>query len=95
MLHGEGRSAVTAPRGRLHLTGEQRQLIRRDLTPEGSAIRTEVQLGERVPADISLLAMPTTVVSDIPILRPYSYFMTDEDIVLVEPDTREIIEIIR
>ena len=95
VLHGEGRSAVTAPRGRLHLTGEQRQLIRRDLTPEGSAIRTEVQLGERVPADISLLAMPTTVVSDIPILRPYSYFMTDEDIVLVEPDTREIIEIIR
>jgi hypothetical protein len=95
VLHGEGRSAVNAPRGRLHITEEQRQLIRRDLTPEGSAIHTEVQLGERVPEDISLLTMPAAVVSDIPILSPYSYFMTDEDIVLVEPDTREIIEIIR
>lgn len=95
MLHGEGRAAVNAPRGRSHLTGEQLQLIRRDLTPEGSAIHTEVQVGESVPEDISIFAMPSWVVDDIPSLRPYSYYMTDEDIVLVEPDTREVIEIIR
>ena len=83
-----------APRGRLRLTSEQLQVIRRDLAPEGSAIHTQVQLGERVPADVSLLPMPAAVLSDIPIVDSYLYFVTDEDVVLVAPDTREVVELI-
>jgi Protein of unknown function (DUF1236) len=94
VLQGEGRSAVNAPRGRLRLTGEQRQVIRRDLAPEGSARHTQVQLGERVPEDISLLPMPTAVLSDVPIVGAYLYFVTDEGVVLVAPDTREVVELI-
>ena len=71
---GEGRSAAYAPRGRLRLTSEQRQVIRRDLAPEGSAIHTQVQLGERVPADVSLLPMPAAVLSDVPIVGSLSLF---------------------
>jgi hypothetical protein len=67
ILQGEGRSAVYAPRGRLRLTSEQQQVIRRDLAREGSAIHTQVRLGDRVPADFSLLPMPATVLSDVPL----------------------------
>jgi hypothetical protein len=94
VLQGEGPSAVKAPRGRLRLMSEQRQVIRRDLATEGSAIHTQVQLGDRVPADISLLPMPATVLSDVPIVGSYLYFVTDEDVVLVAPDTREVVELI-
>jgi uncharacterized protein DUF1236 len=37
ILQGEGRSAVNSPHGRLRLTSEQQQVIRRDLAREGSA----------------------------------------------------------
>jgi hypothetical protein len=94
ILQGEGRSAVYAPRGRLRLTSEQQQVIRRDLAREGSAIHTQVRLGDRVPADFSLLPMPATVLSDVPIVGPYLYFVTDDDVVLVAPDTREVVELI-
>jgi hypothetical protein len=94
VLQGEGRSAVSAPPRGLRLTSEQRQVIRRDLAPEGSAIHTQVQLGERVPEDISLLPMPTAVLSDVPIVGGYLYFVTDEGVVLVAPDTSEVVELI-
>ena len=60
----------------------------------GPAIHTQVQLGERVPADVSLLPMPAAVLSDIPIVDSYLYFVTNEDVVLVAPDTREVVELI-
>lgn len=96
VLHREGRSAVNAPRGRLHLTGEQRKLVRRDLRSGGSpASMEEVRLGERVPENITIMDVPSDIIAEVPELRQYDYFVTDEDVVLVEPDTREIVEIIR
>jgi len=88
------RHRVAGGSGRLRLTGEQRQVIRRDLALEGSAIHTQVQLDERVPADISLLPMPRRGPSDVPIVGGYLYFVTDEDVVLVAPDTREVVELV-
>jgi hypothetical protein len=38
--------------------------------------------------------MPTAVLSDVPIVGGYLYFVTDEDVVLVAPDTREVVELI-
>ncbi len=96
VLGREGRSAVNAPRGRLHLTGEQRKLVRRDLRSGGSPVNMEeIRVGERVPESISLLDVPPDITAEIPALRQYDYFVTDEDVVLVAPDTREIVEIIR
>jgi hypothetical protein len=95
VLHREGRSAVNAPRGRLYLTGEQRKFVRRDLVSEGSPVNMEVRLGERVPENVTLTVVPSDIIAEVPALRQYSYFVTDEDVVLVEPDTREIVEIIR
>jgi Protein of unknown function (DUF1236) len=95
VLHREGRSAVNAPRERLHLTGEQRKFVRRDLVSEGSPVNMEVRLGERVPENVTLTDVPSGITAEVPALRQYSYFVTDVDVVLVEPDTREIVEIIR
>jgi hypothetical protein len=38
--------------------------------------------------------MPAAILSDVPIIGPYLYFVSDEDVVLVAPDTREVVELI-
>jgi hypothetical protein len=99
VLHGEGRSAATAhtrnpAHQHLQLTGEQRQLVRRDLmTSEGASIGS-LGVGERVPADVSLLSIPEDILSEVPVIGPYRYFVTGDEVVLVAPDTREVVEII-
>ena len=54
-----------------------------------------MDLGEDVPEDVELVALPEVVFSDVPELREYEYFVTNEEIVLVEPETREVVEVIR
>jgi hypothetical protein len=94
VLRGEGRSAAYTAHKHLRLTGEQRQLIRRDLMTSERAPIGSIQLGERVPAEISLLTIPGDILSEVPVIRPYRYFVTGDEVVLVSPDTREVVEII-
>jgi Protein of unknown function (DUF1236) len=102
VLRGKGRSAATAEHraaatsahGHLQFTREQRQLIRRDLLTSEGVTLDSVEIGERVPADISLLSIPADVLDEVPDIRPYRYVVTSDQVVLVAPDTREIIDII-
>jgi hypothetical protein len=48
-----------------------------------------------VPQDIELSTVSETVVSDLPELRSYRYFVVEDQVVIVEPETRRVIEIIR
>ena len=96
VLRGEGRSTATAAHGHLKVTGEQRQLIRRDLvTSESESVPLDsVWIGERVPAEISLLSMPADIFDEVPDISSYRYFVTGDQVVLVAPDTREVVDII-
>ena len=55
----------------------------------------DVDLGFDVPESVELVPLPEVVITDVPELREYEYFVTNEEIVLVEPDTREVVEVIR
>jgi hypothetical protein len=55
----------------------------------------DVDLGSDVPETVELAPLPDVVFTDVPELREYEYFVTNEEIVLVEPDTREVVEVIR
>jgi Protein of unknown function (DUF1236) len=103
VLRGEGRSAATAAHRHsataahhLQLTREQRRLIRRDLlTGDSENVRLDsVEIGERVPEDISLLSIPADVLDEVPMIRQYRYVVASNEVVFVAPDTREIVDVI-
>ena len=48
-----------------------------------------------VPQDIELSTVSETVVTDVPELRSYRYFIYEDQVVFVEPETRRVIEILR
>ncbi|MBO0733676.1 MAG: DUF1236 domain-containing protein [Methylocapsa sp.] len=95
VLHGQGRSAAVAPAKHVRLTSKQRHIIMSDLrTTEGASIG-RVYIGERVPEDIELSPIPQDVVGEIPDISPYQYFATGNEVVLVAPDSREVVDIVR
>ncbi len=56
--------------------------------------RVSVWIGERVPADISLLPLQADILDEVPVMRQYRYCVTRDDVIIVAPDTREIVDII-
>jgi Protein of unknown function (DUF1236) len=47
-----------------------------------------------VPAGISFLSIPADILDEVPDIRPYRYFVTGDQVVIVAPDTREVVDII-
>lgn len=76
---------------------EQRTYLRRYVTGQGYA---PVPMGERVvpgytvPGGIELRTFPETVYGDVPSARRYGYVYTGSNVVLVDPATRQVIEVI-
>jgi hypothetical protein len=91
---GGSRSATSTS---ITLSSDQRATFRRVVRERGpSRVTTRVTLreGATLPDDIDLLEVPDTIVTDIPEVREYRYVMIGEDIALVEPRTRRVIEVI-
>ena len=85
-------------RERVELSPEQRTTIYRTVTRERVRAVPEtvdVRLGARVPQSVELREMPTTIVHDIPDVRRYRYMVVNNEVLLVDPATSEVIEIIR
>jgi hypothetical protein len=47
-------------------------------------------LGAEVPRDVELLAFPEDVVERVPAVRRYRYVVTENDIVIVDPDDHAV-----
>ncbi|MBV9243867.1 MAG: DUF1236 domain-containing protein, partial [Methylobacteriaceae bacterium] len=98
---GGSRSAA-APRGtsggreQLRLTREQREIIRRDIHPEESAaVEFTGEMGGLVPDTVTLAPIPQVVISEVPMVQSYDYVVTrDHHIVIVDPNTREVLDVI-
>jgi hypothetical protein len=48
-----------------------------------------------VPQNIELGTVCETIITEVPELRSYGYFVDEDQIVFVEPETRRVIEILR
>jgi len=77
--------------GSLSLTQEQRTTVSRTLRSDAA---TAIRVGSTVPACVELSQVPQRIVSEVPELRSYRYFAIGEEIAIVEPESREIVEII-
>lgn len=80
------------------LTPAQRTTIYRTVTRErvqAAPPSFAVTLGARVPQTVELREIPSAVVAEVPSVRPYRYMVVNNEVVLVDPATSEVIEIIR
>ena len=85
-------------RERVELTPAQRTTIYRSVTRERVQMvpqGVDVRLGARVPQTVELREMPSALVTDVPTVRRYRYMVINNEVVLVDPATSEVVEIIR
>lgn len=90
---GSDSRAARRPGGRLTVTSDDRVFIREHVDL-GGAVRLGIggiTLGMTLPANIELRPLPVTIAERVPALRDHSYFVYEDDIVLVDPDTREVV----
>jgi Protein of unknown function (DUF1236) len=54
----------------------------------------EVSIGAPIPPTIRLSPLPDTVYAEVPEARPLQYFYINNQLVLVDPATSQVVEII-
>lgn len=85
-------------RGPLVLTPDQRTTVykrvvrERVVTPRGEVV--EYQIGTRLPQQVELRTFDEDVYTDAPDLRRYRYVYVNDQVLLVDPATSEVVEII-
>ena len=85
----------------VRLDNRQRDMVRRDIMRSRTASRRDqdfnfdLREGVEIPDRVALQRFPEEVWREVPDLRDIRYIIVRDDIVLVDPGTREIIEIIR
>ena len=101
----EGHSGAAASSGSAakgssaSLTGEQRTKIHQTIVRQGNAPRVanvnfSISVGTTVPRSVRLVAVPATIVEIRPAWRGYEYFMVGDQLVIVDPDTMQIVAVI-
>ena len=78
----------------LALTPVQRQTIYRTIVRERvqpMPPRIEYRVGTRVPGGVTLYRVPDTVAVEVPEVRPYKYMVVNDEVVLVDPATSEVV----
>ena len=83
------------------LTTEQKTKIRTSVIQSSSApkvsrsqINFNISIGTVVPRSVHFVAVPATLVEIHPAWRGYSYFIVDDEIIIVEPRTFKIIAVL-
>jgi hypothetical protein len=98
---GSGRAA-SRPRGKLSLTEKQREVVRRAAIQRhttGSARTTTIEreyvIGDDIPETIEFEIFPDTIYTEVPEIRSYRYVVRDNDVYVIDPSERRVIEVIR
>lgn len=85
-------------RGPIVLTPDQRTTVYRSVRRERRVAPpavVEYRVGTRLPREVELQEFDDDVYVDAPALKPYRYVYVNNQLVLVDPETSEVVEIIR
>ena len=88
---------TTAPSatGAITIAPEKRTIIKQRLTTARPVqLKERVSVGMTVPSDVELVEVPETVVTEVPAVRSYRYFRYGDDVVLVDPSSRRVVQVI-
>jgi hypothetical protein len=79
----------------LVLSSDQMRFVYRALEREPRAgIRARLALGAEVPRDVELVVFPGEVLQRVPDLERYRYIMSDDGVLVVSPDSHEVVLVI-
>jgi hypothetical protein len=101
--NGSGARAQAAPAAKqVQFTDQQREVIRKRASSQkavttGSAktVTKRYSVQERIPEDVTLEEFSEDVVREVPTTKSYRYYRQDNDVVVVDPGERRVIEVIR
>ena len=57
-------------------------------------VRETVAVGTVLPAEVTLQPVPQTLYADVPEVQNYEYFDWNGKVVLVDPQTRQVVDIV-
>jgi hypothetical protein len=89
---------------RLQLSESQKQQIYKSIAgdskapltgPAAKQPPTEVRIGASIPSEVKLLDLPAPTVKQVPVMERYKYVVVGGDVAIVDPGSRQIVEIIR
>jgi hypothetical protein len=89
----EAQSATTRT---VNLTLEQRHVIRellRDLNVK-PVDEPKVAAGDQAPANADLQPMPTLIGQKVPSIKSHRFYVTPQQIVIVDPQDKRVVEVI-
>ncbi|WBK00378.1 DUF1236 domain-containing protein [Methylocystis parvus] len=91
---GRGETYGYAPRVRLDAR-QERSLYRSAMRDARASLRQVcLHVDDRVPEFVDIDPVPRQVAADAPDVERYDYFVLNDDVVLVDPDTRRVVDII-
>ena len=79
------------------LSPEQRAVVYRTVTRERRvtpAPEIQVRVGAPVPREVELSAFPDETYVDVPVLKRYKYVYVANRLVVVDPETSEVVDVI-
>lgn len=84
---------------RTQISEEQRTNVRQTILKERSVnrvsnVNVQINIGTRVPRSVRLAVLPASIIAVVPAYRSYRYFVIDDRICIVDPDTYEIVEVV-
>lgn len=83
----------------INLTDTQKAAIYQTVQKEGvkSASGEDLRLsvGAPVPPSVQLYKLPEDAMADIPVMRAYQYAVFAEDVLIVDPNNRRVVDVIR
>jgi hypothetical protein len=97
---GEGKAGTTTGQAGAgaKLSGEQRTTIRTSITKQNikpvTNINFSISVGTRVPRTVGFHPLPAEVVTIYPDWRGYEFFLVNDQIVVVNPRTLEIVAVL-
>ncbi|MFZ0205378.1 MAG: DUF1236 domain-containing protein, partial [Roseiarcus sp.] len=83
-------------RGNLHISRENASRISENLVRQGHRenVNVNINVGAPLPTDVALLPLPPDVVELAPEYRGYEYVLVNDEIVFVNPSTRDVVGMI-
>jgi len=84
---------------RVQLSEQQRTNIHATILKERNVNRLDhvnfsINVGTRVPRSVRLVALPAAVFTLVPQYRSYRYFIANDEICIVDPNTYEIVDVV-
>ncbi len=94
----DGRSTTGVGVSRIKISEQDRHVIREIVLKEERVRPIErqiaIEVGGNVPETVELHSFPAIVVEKVPQVKTYSFFVRQDDIVIVDPKEKRVVEVI-